>query len=102
MLRPTALPETVTWAESSGQAQVADHLCDLVEKTKGSFEAVKWEDWMVGMQHVSGWAHIQAEWRGRSFAGRVLFLLRFDLDDKIDEVIVFPEDPATAGEFFRD
>ena len=84
----------------SGHERVAEHLCDLVEKTKGTYEAVKWEDWMVGEHHVAAWGDIQAESRGRRFAGRVLFLLRFNLDDMIDEVIVFPEDPASAEQFF--
>lgn len=84
-----------------GSEDVAAHLCELSERTGGTFEAIKWEDWLVGDFHVAAWADIQAQQPGRRFAGRVMFLLRFDLDDKIDEIIVLPEDPSEAARFFR-
>jgi len=84
----------------SGSEAVARHLCDLVERTLGTFEAVKWEDWLVGEHHVAAWADIQLRIQARRFAGRVLFLMRFDLSDKIDEIIVFFEDQRAAERFF--
>ena len=84
----------------SGGAEVAGHLCDLVERTKGTFEAIKWEDWMVGEHHVAAWADIQMQMERREFAGRIMFLLGFDVADKIDEIIVLPEDPHAVERFF--
>jgi hypothetical protein len=83
----------------SGSAEVAGHLCDLVERTRGTFEAIKWDDWMVGEHHVAAWADIQMRIERYGFAGRVLFLLRFDVGDKIDEIVVLPEDQHAAKRF---
>ena len=85
----------------SGSEQVAAHLCELSLTTEGTYQAIKWEDWMVGEQHVAAWADVQAERPGRRFTGRVLFLIRFDAADKIDEIIVLPEDPIATQRFFR-
>lgn len=84
----------------SGSEAVATHLCDLVARTLGTFEAVKWEDWMVGEYHIAALADVQVRIEARRFAGRILFLLRFDMDDKIDEIVVLPEDPRAVERFF--
>ena len=87
-------------ATFTGSEQVAAHLCDLVERTRGTFQTIKWEDWMVGEYHVAAWADIHVQMQGRDFTGRVLFSLRFDREDKIDEIVVLPEDPHAAERFF--
>jgi ketosteroid isomerase-like protein len=84
----------------SGPEEVTGHLCNLVQLTTGTLDAVKWDDWMVGEYHIAAWADIHAQKEGRQFSGRGLFLLRFDRDDKIDEVIVLFEDPPSVERFF--
>ncbi len=76
----------------SGREEVTSHLIDLVERTAGSFEALKWEDWMLGEHHVAALAYIHIQFAGQRFEGRVLFLVRFDIDDKIAEIVAYLED----------
>jgi ketosteroid isomerase-like protein len=83
----------------SGPEEIAEHLSHLFELTSGTLDSVKWEDWLVGEYHVAVWADIQMSEGARQFAGRALFLMRFDRDEKIDEVIVLPEDPPSLGRF---
>ena len=80
----------------SGCGEVTRHLIDLVERTAGTFDALKWEDWMVGERHVAALVKIQVDAAARRYEGRVLFLVRFDVDDKIEEIVVFFEDERAA------
>src|ERR1700728_259386 len=55
----------------SGPDEVTNHLVNLVERTMGTFDAFKWEDWMVGEHHVAAIADIHMRADARAFAGRV-------------------------------
>jgi ketosteroid isomerase-like protein len=61
---------------------------------------LKWEDWLLGEDHVAALADIRAQADGQVYTGRYLFLVRFDIDDKIADVIVFIEDERAAERFF--
>jgi hypothetical protein len=76
----------------SGCEAVTKHLIELAERTGGAFESLKWEDWLVGGDHIAVIAKILIEVSGQRVVTSVLFLIRFDADDKIAELIVFPED----------
>src|SRR5208283_3140195 len=56
----------------SGREAVTRHLIDLVERTAGSFDAVKWEDWMLGEHHVAALADIHIQSAGQRYEGRAL------------------------------
>ena len=71
---------------------MARHLVELAERTGGAFESLKWEDWLVGSDHIAVVAKVLIEVSGQRTVSSVLFLLRFDVDDKIAEIVVFPED----------
>ena len=73
----------------SGRDEVMRHLTDLYERTGGTFDAYKWEDWMVGEHHVAALADVHFDAKGQMYEGRHLLLVRFDLDDKIEEITVF-------------
>jgi ketosteroid isomerase-like protein len=86
----------------SGREAVTTHLMRLLERTKGTFEALKWEDWLLGENHVAALANIRVEADGRLYTGRHLYLVSFDIDDKIAEVVVFFEDQRAVERFFGD
>jgi hypothetical protein len=54
---------------------------------------------MVGEYHIAVLSDIAMSDGARRFAGRALFLMRFDRDDKIDEVVVLSEDPRSLERF---
>jgi hypothetical protein len=80
---------------------VQQHLLDLSDATS-QYSASKWDDWLIGTHHIAARAEIHAAGSNRLFAGRQLFLLQFDIDDKINEFIVFFEDEGKADRFLED
>ena len=80
----------------SGREQVTRHFIDLAERTTGTFDALKWDDWMLGTNHVTALATIQFQMSGQVYTGRVLFLMRFDIEDKIAEIVTFLEDERSV------
>jgi ketosteroid isomerase-like protein len=76
----------------SGRDEIIRHLINLYERTGGTFEAYKWDDWMLGELHVAALASVHLNTKGQMYKGSHLLLVRFDIHDKIDEITVFFED----------
>jgi ketosteroid isomerase-like protein len=76
----------------SGREEVTAHLTTLLERTKGTYDALKWDDWLQGEHYVAALADIRIQVAGRSSTERILFLVKFESDDAIAEVIVFFQD----------
>lgn len=82
-----------------GRDAVARHLQQLVERTRGTFEAFKWEDWMIGAHHVAGVASIHAQSYGRIYKGRTVMLVTFNGADEIEAIMMFFEDQSGIDRF---
>jgi hypothetical protein len=83
----------------NGRDAVIRHLTELVERTKGTFEAFKWEDWMIGQHHVAGLSSIHAQSYGRIYKGRSCTVLGFTMADEIDHLTVYFEDQDAIDRF---
>jgi hypothetical protein len=83
-----------------GPEAVANHLLELADVTRGTFEALKWADWLVGEEHVAALADVQMQANQRIFHGRPLFLMTFDVNDRISEFTILFESEAAASRFF--
>ena len=83
----------------SGRDEIMRHLISLFERTGGTLDAFKWEDWMLGEHHVAALADVHMNTKGKIYKARHLFLVRFDGHDKIEEVTVFFEDQRAAERF---
>lgn len=79
--------------------QVVDHLQTLIQRTSGTMDATKFEDWLTGEHYVGCVVEITFHAKSRRFSGRVVFLLRFDTVDLIDQVTVFFEDADALSRF---
>ena len=75
-----------------GPDDVTRHLMALADRTRGTFDAFKWEDWMVGQDYVSILADLHMQVDRRVFSGRAIFLVGFDAGDRIASLSVFAED----------
>jgi ketosteroid isomerase-like protein len=82
-----------------GPDGVARHIHQFYERTRGTYEAFKWEDWMIGEHNVVGLADIHAQADGRIYRGRSLILVSFNSDDKIDAVTVFFQNQDALDRF---
>jgi ketosteroid isomerase-like protein len=83
-----------------GPDDVTRHLMALADRTRGTFDAFKWEDWMVGQDYVSILADIRMQIEQRTFSGRAIFLVGFGAGDKIATLSVFYEDLHAVERFF--
>jgi ketosteroid isomerase-like protein len=83
----------------TGRDAVTRHLTELIERTRGTFEAFKWEDWLIGEHHVAGLSSVHAQSQGRIHKGRSLTLVGFNSADEIDHITVFFEDQSALDRF---
>jgi ketosteroid isomerase-like protein len=83
----------------SGRDEIMRHLGTLFERTGGTLDAFKWEDWMLGEHHVAALANVHLNAKGQFYKARHLLLVRFDVHDKIEEITVFFEDQRSAERF---
>ena len=83
----------------TGRDAVTRHLAQLVERTRGTFEAFKWDDWLIGENHVVGLSSIHARSDGRIYKGRTVTVLRFNVADEIDGITVFFDDQSAIDRF---
>lgn len=77
----------------SGRDAVIAHLREVAEVTQGTYDAIKWEDWLIGEFHVAALVDVHMQVDHRLYRGRHLVLVSFDLHDKIEAITVFFEDP---------
>jgi hypothetical protein len=83
-----------------GPDQAMAHVKQVVDWTGNTYEAFKWEDWLVGDHHVAALVRIHAHSHGAAFAARLVLLFGFDLADRVGEITVCFEDPSAAERFF--
>jgi len=83
-----------------GPDEVRRHIIKLIELSRGTFEVLKWMDWMVGETHISALQYAQAQRHGAIYRGHHLYLLESDPDDLLSSITAFFEDQAAADRFF--
>jgi ketosteroid isomerase-like protein len=84
----------------TGRETVKEHLVTLDRRSLGTLETVKWEDWLVGEDHVAAIATVSMSAHGRLYVGRILSLVGFDMADRIVAFTIFFEDEDSALRFF--
>jgi hypothetical protein len=82
-----------------GRDAVARHLHEFVERTRGTYEAFKWDDWLQGEHHVVGLASVHAQSQGKIYKGRTVTVVRFNVADEIEGITVFFEDQEALDRF---
>ena len=83
-----------------GPVQVVAHVRQLVERTGDTYDAFKWDDWLVGAHHVAGLVRIHAHGHAAVYSGKLVVLFGFDPADKVCEITVLFEDAGGAERFF--
>jgi hypothetical protein len=84
-----------------GPPEVQDHIIKLLRVTAGTFQVLKWIDWLVGLTHVSALQFAQAQGRGMIYRGHHLFLVETDHNDLLVDIRLFFEDQFEADRFFK-
>jgi hypothetical protein len=83
-----------------GPEEVGRHIAALVDYSTGTFEVLKWLDWMVGETHMTGLQYAQVQNASRIYRGHHLYLLETDAEDRLSDIKVFFEDQGAADRFF--
>jgi uncharacterized protein len=83
-----------------GPSEVREHIVKLVADTAGTFEILKWVDWLVGLSHVSALQFVQAQGGGTIYRSHHLYLVQTDDDDFLKDILVLFEDQHEADRFF--
>jgi hypothetical protein len=78
---------------------VARHLQQFVERTRGTYEAFKWDDWLIGEYHVVGLVSVHALSNGKIYKGRTVTVVGFNVADEIEGITVFFEDQNALDRF---
>jgi ketosteroid isomerase-like protein len=83
----------------TGPDEVVQHLTRLAEKTKGTFDAFKWDDWLVSELHVAGLTTVHAQFDHRRYQGHHVIIVSFNAAEKIAGITVFFEDQGAIDRF---
>ena len=83
-----------------GPVEVCEHIGKLFRATSGTFEVLKWVDWLVGLSHVAALQFAQAQGGGAIYRNHHMFVIETDENDLLTKIWVFFEDQAAADTFF--
>ena len=83
-----------------GPTEVARHMSDLLELTHRTLNVLRWEDWMVGVNHIAVLVHMRLQRTGAVHTTRVMILVGMSREDRIRSVEVFFADPVAAERVF--
>lgn len=85
-----------------GPAEVRRHLAQLFAFTKGTYDVLKWVDWLVGETHVAAFQYTQMQMNGIIYRGHQMFLVQTDHNDALSDIKVLFENEEDASRFFSD
>jgi ketosteroid isomerase-like protein len=83
-----------------GPVEVYEHIGELFTATSGTFEILKWVDWLVGLSHVAALQFAQAQGGGAIYRNHHIFFIETGENDLLTNIRVFFEDQTDADTFF--
>jgi ketosteroid isomerase-like protein len=83
-----------------GVDEVLAHLLDLAERSSGTFDAYKFEDWLVSENSVAAVVDAHMQGHGAMLTERNIFLFGFDGSDLISEIGIFFQNVEAIERFF--
>jgi hypothetical protein len=79
---------------------VYEHVAKLFSATLGTFEVLKWVDWLVGLTHVAALQFAPGTGRGRRLPELPHVRRRDGQNDLLSNIGVFFKDQTDADTFF--
>jgi ketosteroid isomerase-like protein len=83
-----------------GVDAVIAHLLDLADRSGGTFNAFKFEDWLVSENSVAVVVDAHIQGHGATVTERNIFLFGFDGSDRISEISIFFQNEDSIERFF--
>ena len=79
-----------------GPAEVKVHISRLHKFFNGTYDILKWVDWLEGESHVAGIQYVQVQSHGTRYRGHQVYVVTFDHNDALLEIKVLFEDESDA------
>ena len=83
-----------------GVEEVLAHLLDLADRSGGTFDAYKFEDWLVSEDSVAAVVDAHMQGHGATLTERNIFLFGFDGSNRISEIGIFFQNEDAIERFF--
>lgn len=83
-----------------GPVEVSEHIGKLFRLTSGTFEILKWVDWLVGLTHVAALQFAQAQGGGVIYRNHHIFVIETDQNDLLTNIRIYFEDQDEGDTFF--
>lgn len=83
-----------------GPAEVGEHCAKLLSATSGTFEVLKWIDWLVGSSHIAALQLAQAQGEGMIYRNHHIYVVETDEQDLLTSIRIFFQNQAEADGFF--
>jgi len=83
-----------------GPVEVFEHIGKLFRITSGTFEILKWVDWLVGLTHIAALQFAQAQGDGMIYRNHHVYLVDTDQNDLLSNIRIFFENQSEADTFF--
>jgi hypothetical protein len=87
--------------EFSGREEVAEHLAHFFQEIRGTFDLLKWDDWLVGNQRIGALATVRMERNKQVMTEEIVFLLTVDEHNQISTVTLYLNDLERFQNFLR-
>jgi len=83
-----------------GPDEVSEHIAKLFRLTSGTFEILKWIDWLVGLTHIAALQFAQAQGDGMIYRGHHMWVVETDRNDLLTKIEMYFESQTEADAFF--
>ena len=69
-----------------GPVEVQEHVRRVFRATSGTIDVLKWDDWLVGQNHVVALQSVQVQGAGMIHRNHLLFLIETDQHDMLTKI----------------
>jgi ketosteroid isomerase-like protein len=83
-----------------GPEAVFEHIQKLFRVTSGTFQILKWVDFLVGLTHVAALQFAQAQGDGQVYRSHHVYVVETDQKDLLTDIRIFFEHQDEADSFF--
>ncbi len=79
-----------------GPDEVKAHICRLHRFLNGTYDILKWVDWLEGESHVAGIQYVQVQSHRIRYRGHQVYVVTFDENDALLDIKILFEDESQA------
>ena len=74
-------------------------MATVLEFSKGTYDVLKWADWLVGESHIITLLYVQLQNKKTQYRGHLVYFVETDRNDLLSDIKVFFEDEEKTYRF---